>query len=171
MREKLKKIEIFKTLDENELDFIFSKFEMINVKKGEFLFKSNEKRQYFFIVEKGLIELLKITPLGSEVQITTFGSYDFFGEGGLLDDYPHSNNARAGKDSILYKLNKSDFELIFEEKPKLVSKVLAQISKVISRRLRKATADAQGSAAQYISGKTRLEHDLLGEREIVVKNI
>lgn len=166
MREKLKKIEIFKTLDENELDFIFSKFEMINVKKGEFLFKSNEKRQYFFIVEKGLIELLKITPLGSEVQITTFGSYDFFGEGGLLDDYPHSNNARAGKDSILYKLNKSDFELIFEEKPKLVSKVLAQISKVISRRLRKATADAQGSAAQYISGKTRLEHDLLGEREV-----
>lgn len=166
MREKLKKIEIFKTLEEEELDIIYSKFSKLNVKKGEFLFRSNDNRENFYIVESGMVELLKITPNGREVRITTFSSFDFFGEGGLLDDYPHSNNARVVNNSVLFKLNKNDFEAIFEVHPKLVSKILAQISRVISRRLRKATSDSFGTAAQYVSGKTRIEHDLLGEREV-----
>lgn len=166
MKDILKKIEIFKTLDEKELDLISECFEIVEAKKGEFLFKTNYKRQYFYVVKEGIVELLMITPPDREVLITTFSKFDFFGEGGLLDDYPHSNNARIKKDAVLFRLSKSSFDLMFETQPKLVSKILAQISRVISRRLRKATSDASGTAAQYISGKTRLEHDLLGDREV-----
>ncbi len=166
MIETLKKIEIFKTLNENELEVVSNYFEKIEVKRNEFLFKTGTQRQYFYVVESGLVELLQITPLGREILVTTFGKYDFFGEGGLLDDYPHSNNARTSKDSLLLRLKRDEFDSLFDTHPKIISKVLAQISRVISRRLRKATIDTTGTASQYISGKTRIEHDLLGEREV-----
>ncbi len=166
MRDKLSKIEVFKTLDESELDLIFSKFEKLEAKEGMFLFRVNDRRQYFYIVEKGSVELLKIAPYGKEVKVITFRKNDFFGEGGLLDDAPHSTSAKTNKETILYRLKKSDFDLLFDEHPKLVSKILAQISRVMSRRLSNATAVASGTASQYLSGKSRLEHDLLGEREV-----
>lgn len=166
MIETLKKIEIFKTLNENELEVVSNYFEKVEVKRNEFLFKTGTQRQYFYVVESGLVELLQITPLGREILVTTFSKFDFFGEGGLLDDYPHSNNSRTKKDSILLRLKRDDFDSLFDTHPKIISKVLAQISRVISRRLRKATIDATGTASQYISGKTRLEHDLLGDREV-----
>lgn len=166
MKEILKKIEIFKILNEEELDIVANYFHNVQIKKNEFLFKTGSQRKYFYIVETGLVELLQITPSGREILITTFGKFDFFGEGGLLDDYPHSNNARTKKDSSLLRLSREDFNSLFETNPKIVSKILAQISRVISRRLRKATTDPSGTASQYVSGKTRLEHDLLGEREV-----
>ena len=166
MRDKLNKIEIFKTLNESELDLIFSKFEYLEAEEGKFLFRNNDKRQYFYIVESGEVELLKISPLGKEIKVISFGKNDFFGEGSLLDDYPHSHSAKTSKNSILYRLKKKDFDLLFEDYPKLVSKVLAQISRVISRRLKNATASTSVITSQYLSGKTRLEHDLLGEREV-----
>lgn len=166
MKNVLGNIELFKTLDENELEIILKSFESIFIKKNEYLFKVNDQRRYLFVVEEGLIELLQVIPPGRELLITTFTSSDFFGEGGLLDDYPHSSSARVKKDSKLFRLSKTDFDKLFDENPKIASKILTQISKVISRRLRKATTDATGTATQYISGKTRLEHDLLGEREV-----
>jgi len=166
MQNILEKVEIFKSLNNEELSLISKSFERIIAKSEEYLFKANDKRQYFYILEKGQIELLQTIPPGREVLITTFQTSDFFGEGGLLDDYPHSSSARIKKESTLLRLHKSDFDKLFDEQPRLISKVLTQISKVISRRLKKASTDATGTATQYISGKTRLEHDLLGEREV-----
>lgn len=166
MKNVLGNIELFKSLNEDEFSIILKSFETIVIKKNEYLFKVNDQRRYLFVVEEGAIELLQVIPPGRELLITTFAPSDFFGEGGLLDDYPHSSSARVKKEAKLHRLSKADFDKLFDEHPKIASKILTQISKVISRRLRKATTDATGTATQYISGKTRLEHDLLGEREV-----
>ncbi|MFW6276990.1 MAG: aspartate ammonia-lyase [Bacteroidota bacterium] len=44
--------------------------------------------------------------------------------------------------------------------------ILSRVSRVIARRMRQTTNQVVEAAEQYISGRTRLEHDLLGEREV-----
>ena len=45
-------------------------------------------------------------------------------------------------------------------------KLLSQVARVISRRMRQAGTRVVNIAAQYVSGRTRPEHDLLGDREV-----
>ena len=45
-------------------------------------------------------------------------------------------------------------------------KILPRIAKVISRRMSGANSKVVNLASQYISGRTRSEHDLLGDKEV-----
>jgi len=54
----------------------------------------------------------------------------------------------------------------FYENGSIAVKVLSNVTRIISRRMQHANSIANQSAAQYISGKTRTEHDLLGYREV-----
>lgn len=158
-------IELFAELDEDEMLLISSKFELIQKKKGEYIFKEGDDRQGLTVIKSGQIELIAG---GTELEnvVSTFYPGDFLGEGALLEDYPHSTSAFVTEDSEILFFKKTEFDTLMEGYPKTASKILAQISKIISRRLRKVTTQVMGSAAQYLSGKTRLEKDLLGEKNV-----
>lgn len=165
LKKQISDVELFAQLSETEIDFILPYFQVIEKKKGEFLFKEGQDRQGLIIIKKGTIELIAG---GTELDnvVSTFYPGDFLGEGALLEDYPHSTSAFVTEKSEIIFFKKDDFDTVMDEKPKTASKILAQISKIISRRLRKVTTQMLGSAAQYLSGKTRLEHDLLGEKNV-----
>jgi aspartate ammonia-lyase len=165
LKQHVSQIELFSQLNEEELDYIIEYFEILKKKKGEFLFKEGQDRQGLTIIKQGHVELIAG---GTELDnvVSSFFPGDFLGEGALLEDYPHSTSAFVTEDSEVIFFKKGDFDKIMEEKPKTASKILASISKIISRRLRKVTTQMLGSAAQYLSGKTRLEHDLLGEKNV-----
>ncbi len=162
----LKEVEIFSALDDRELSLVANEAKVKTYPKDSWLFRQNSSREYVYVIYDGEVELLKSTPLGSEKRLAVFGSKDFLSEGSLLDDYPHSTSARTARDSVLITLKKDDFEKIAQTEPHLAAKVLAQVSKVIARRMRQTTNQVVDAAAQYISGRTRKEKDLLGEREV-----
>lgn len=165
-RSILKEVELFLKLDDSQLEIILNEFEEIEIKKGEFLFKVNDKRNNIYVIAEGLIYLYNRNNKGTEVPIAAFGEKDFFGESSILDRSPHGTTAKAIEDTKVFALHYSKFDKILDQYPKIGSKILAQVSRTISRRLRYTTNQVVESAAQYLSGKTRVEHDLLGEQEI-----
>jgi len=162
IKEFITKIELFKGLDESELHIIADNLEEKIFHQGEFLFKETHPREHIFIIYKGEVELFKKSPYGAEKRLTVFARYDFLGEGSLMDDSPHSTNARAKHDSTLLMLDKEFFATHGE----LAMKIFSNIARVISRRMRQTNANMVNSAAQYESGRTRKEHDLLGYRDV-----
>ena len=84
----LAEIEIFKQLDETELENLASLCHCQVYKAGEYLFEENSDRKTIFMIFSGEIELLKKTHFGEEKKLAVFGSSDFLGEGALLDDVP-----------------------------------------------------------------------------------
>ena len=162
IKEFIKKIELFKGLDDNELKVITDNLKEKTYKKGTFLFKEHQPREHIFIVHKGEVELFKKSPYGAEKRLTIFGRYDFLGEGSLMDDSPHSTNARAKHESKLLMLDKT----FFAKHGELAMKIFSNVARVISRRMRQTNAKVINSAAQYESGRTRKEHDLLGYRDV-----
>ena len=162
IKEFISKIDLFKGLDDNELQTITNGMEEQIFQKGDFLFKENQPREHIFIIFKGEVELFKKSPYGAEKLLTIFGRYDFLGEGSLMDDSPHSTNARAKHESQLFMLDKEFFATHGE----LAMKIFSNVARVISRRMRQTNAKVINSAAQYESGRTRKEHDLLGYRDV-----
>ncbi|MBI9033237.1 MAG: aspartate ammonia-lyase [Bacteroidales bacterium] len=162
LKDFLKRIELFRGLDELEIDTLAGKLKHASYKKGEFLFKENTPRERIFLIEDGEVELFKSTPFGEKHKLSFFTKFDFLGEGALTDDAPHSTSAICNENTVAFILEK-DFFLEFG----IISiKIFSNIARVISRRMRHANAHMVNSAAQYESGRTRMEHDLLGDREV-----
>jgi|AntRauTorckE6833_2_1112554.scaffolds.fasta_scaffold07841_5 aspartate ammonia-lyase len=158
----IEKIELFKGLNNNELQMIADHFEVQPYSAGDIIFEEHQPRRHFYVIYSGEVELFKTNEQGEERNLTVFGRSDFFGEGSLMDDSPHSTTARVKKAAKLLLLNRD----VFSENGDLAIKVFSNIARVISRRMRQANAHALHSAAQYESGKTRREYDLLGYREV-----
>jgi len=162
----LKRIGLFKALTNDEIDHIVPHIETKTYKTGDLLFSENSPRKYVYLIYDGEVELFKTTPYGEEKRLTFFRKYDFLSEGALMDDYPHSTSARALIDTTALTISREKFESLFAEHPHLAAKILSRIARVISRRMRQASTRVVNVAAQYISGRTRREHDMLGERDV-----
>jgi len=164
--EFIKKVELFTGLDDSELHLIAENIEVTEVAAGKVIFTENSPRRFLFIIHSGEVELYKTTAFGGEKRLSFFRKYDFLSEGSLMDDYPHSTSARAMIDSSILRISRERFHSMFADHPQLAGKILAHIARTISRRMRQASTRVVNAAAQYISGRTRTEHDLLGNREV-----
>ena len=162
----LKKVDLFKNLQNDELIPILQNIEFKDLNPGEHLYLENSPREGMYIVVDGKIELYKKSPFGEEKKLAFFGKYDFLSEGALLDDYPHSTNAIAKEPTKVIFLSREKFTNILQQNPATASKIISEISRVIARRMRQTTNQVVNAAAQYVSGRVRIEHDLLGTREV-----
>jgi len=158
----IKHIELFKGLSEAELEFIAEKTVEERIRPNEILFEQNTARELIFLIVSGKIELFKTTAFGEDQIITYFGQHDFLGEGSLMEDSPHSTSARAKEDSVVLTLSRD----VFKSSGPITMVILSNITRVVSRRMRYANNKAFNISTQYESGKTRTEHDLLGDREV-----
>ncbi len=158
----LNDIELFKGLTDEEYDVLIKNMNKKSFKTGELLFEQNGPRKDIFIIYSGEVELFKTIHFGAETKLSYFKRGDFLGEGSWASDSPHSTSARAVEDTIVYSIDKKYFD---ENGPTAV-KIFSNIARVISRRMRHANNRMVNVAAQYESGQTRREHDLLGDRDV-----
>jgi aspartate ammonia-lyase len=166
IRDFLAKIELFKDLADDELALLSTHIKPKDYQPGALLFSENSPRKFVYLIFKGEVELYKTSPYGEETRLAFFRKYDFLSEGALMDDYPHSTSARALIASTALIISRDAFESMFDSEPYLASKILSHVARVIARRMRQASTRVVNVAAQYISGRTRREHDLLGERDV-----
>ena len=162
----LKNIELFHDLNDGEREKLSNFFEIEIHKKDTLLFTENNPRKSLYILVEGEIELFKSTPFGEEKRLTIFNKFDFLGEGAFIDDSPHSTSAKATLNSTVLILTREKFLQLEKEDSQISLKILSRMSKVIFRRMQFANTRIINHAAQYQSGRTRNEHDLLGDRKI-----
>ncbi|MBE0643611.1 MAG: aspartate ammonia-lyase [Bacteroidetes bacterium] len=159
-------IELFQDLTPEQQDILIEQFETRLIPKGELVFSENTERKNLYIIFDGEIELFKRSPFGEEKRISIFSRLDFLGEGVLMDDSPHATSARAVLDSTVFTISRDRLHDLFELHGSIGVKVVSRVARVISRRMRQITTHVANVATQYESGRTRSEHDLLGDREV-----
>jgi len=162
----LKESELFLRFDTNELKIFAEHMLQESHNNKEILFEKNTKKNSLYLILKGSVELFTHDEFGTEKSITMFSKNDILGEADILEDYPHSASARVLKSLEVLRLTRESFVKISNQHPLIAGKLVTKISKIVSRKLRLHTNQVVSAAAQYMSGRTRVEHDLLGEKEL-----
>jgi len=162
----LKKIELFQNFTDDELSEIIKITEKKIFKENTILFEEHFERKEIFIVKKGEVELFKKSAFGEIKSITQFQKYDFIGEGAVVDDSPHSTSAKTISESELFIIRSDELKILLGKKGNMAVKIFTEIAHIISRRMSHAASRMMNVGAQYVSGRSRKEHDLLGWRNV-----
>ncbi len=158
--------ELFKALNEDEKKFWVKHVDMKVLEKNEFLFKENMPRKFLYIICEGKIELFKTNPFGEEKRLGIYEKDQIIGEGALIEDLPHTTSARVLEQTTLMTIDTGFVSDFFQHYPVSAGRIIMKVARSVSHRMRMNSTKAANVASRYFTSKTRVEHDLLGEKEI-----
>ena len=122
--ELLENVPFIKTqqLDQLDIQKLIQNLQPRKFTKGEYLVKKGSKGDYFFVIQKGKIEVSDISIGQTTYENQILGVGDFFGERSLITHELRSANCIAITDGIVLTIAKSTFELTIGKYSKLVLK-------------------------------------------------
>jgi aspartate ammonia-lyase len=131
------------------------------------LFEEGEPRRVLALVVSGAVAIEK-QENGRPMRLATFGPGEAVGEGLLLDDSIHGTSARAIVQTTCYVLTREQVDGMLKESPTLYAALVGRAARAISQRLSAvdATLVGRGRTLGFGGARHRVEHDLLGEREV-----
>ena len=131
---------LFDKLKANELRIIVKWMNLIEINKGEILFKEGDKGNYVCFIIDGTLDVLKESVTGESVVITALSKGRSIGEMSAIDDFPRSATIKARTEAKLVILTRKSFELMLEEYPEIGIKILKSVSRLLSLNLRKTSS-------------------------------
>lgn len=134
--EDLKGQVLFEDLDEESLEKISRRLQIMNFKKGDVLFSEGDEAKGIYLVHSGKIEVTKATPDGWRQTLAHFGSGNFCGELSIIENRRHEARAEAKENATVFLLSIEEFRRIEEEDLLLASKILKKLVLILSRNIR-----------------------------------
>jgi CRP-like cAMP-binding protein len=126
---------------DDELSQFSSYCEMREMGEGTTVFIENMPGESLFLVKKGTIRISKMFAEGDEKTLVVLGPEDIFGEMAVIDGLPRSATARVAEDAELISLKKKELEKLCGENAALALKLVSNIVKVFSKRVREANEE------------------------------
>lgn len=141
----LKKSLIFSSLNEEELSGLVGLAVERSFQPDEFIFWEDDEPDYFYVIARGRIKVVKHSSSGKEFIIAFFGPGEMFGEVAVFEGKPYPASAQAISASKVLGIKRQTFLDFLATRPQVALRII----NILGGRLR----DAQG----------RLK-DLAGER-------
>ena len=110
-------------------------------RRGDVVIKEGDADRSLFMISKGTASV-KVALAGQtrEKRVASFSPGAVFGEVALLDEEPRSATVTADEELVCYVLDDTCFRALTREHPSIAIKLLTNLSRELSRRLRKANA-------------------------------
>ncbi|WP_461256823.1 diguanylate cyclase domain-containing protein [Treponema sp. R80B11-R83G3] len=99
--ELIKKVELFSSLEQKEIDFVISHSAWLHLSKSALLFSSGEKASQFYILTSGEIRVFNKRDDGSEEEMAHFTAGDTIGDFDFARGAEYDAYAEAAMDSAL----------------------------------------------------------------------
>ncbi len=110
--------------------------DVINFKKGDDIIKEGTLGDCAYIIERGSVEVSKLTLHGEKQVLGVLEASEIFGEMGLIDGLPRSATVTALEDCVMSVCSQETFNNLADHNPES----LIPIFKVLVRRLRSTLA-------------------------------
>lgn len=130
---------VFAELIPAELEVVSKCMFVQDVAKGDVLFEEGSHANYMCLVMDGTLEVVKRLNDGSPTVIATLTEGSSVGEMSMVDGMVRSATVRAAYPSAIAVLKKKEFDKLLQEYPRIGTKMLKGISRLISMNLRKTS--------------------------------
>jgi len=131
--EFLKKIQLFSSLTDNEIDSLINNVVVKKYKKNEIILYEEDTSEFMYIILWGKVKAVRMTEDGKEIILAVHQSGEFFGEMSLIDGKTTPASVISTEDSLVAVISKKDFYSILMAQ----NKVTVSLLKIFCSRLRK----------------------------------
>ena len=160
--EILKKNDLFKQLDETELQAVAELTKTRKVAINTFVINEGDDDSSMYIIKEGTVNVMLANDEGKEMILTTLKAGDQFGELSLLDAEPRSANVISNQKCEFLVIHKEPFYRLLKQN----SAIAVNIIKYLCAKVRLITYLAQGLALMDVYGRlVKLLLDLSEENE------
>ncbi len=136
----LREIELFKNFSKKELRNIFFISEIINLIRGEYVFKAGDTDNNVYVVLQGTLDIIKERKNSDhDIMVSKIRQGDHFNETSIFFNSEHKVSIIATSDVDLLKIKNKEFLEILEENCELSAKLLWIVSKKLSEHLMHTT--------------------------------
>jgi anti-anti-sigma regulatory factor len=134
----LNQVGILQNLDVGEIAALEARLRRVAYPKSSVIFHQGDSSTDMFIITKGTASAFIHQPSGRDVRLVTFAPGTVFGELANLDAGPRSASIVADEDCVAYALSQTQFAALSTETPAIAIKLLANLGRELSGRLRRA---------------------------------
>lgn len=127
-------------LPAEDWECIFSVTQRHRFAAGDVVVRQGEASRTLYIVASGELEVVFIGDTGEIRQISRIDPLSVFGEQAFLDGLPRSATVRARTASELHVLTREAFDALAARYPDLARKLLLDLGRIVSLRLRAMTS-------------------------------
>jgi CRP/FNR family transcriptional regulator, cyclic AMP receptor protein len=150
----LQKTDLFKDLDFPQIKAVLAICRKVNFSENDIIMQEGDVGDSLYIILEGKVEVIKSLVIGNlgeddyqeAVKNKVFTKIDekshaVFGEIALLEECKRTATIRAVTNCIFYEIKKDDFLRLLETDSASGCKILLNLARVVSARLRKADED------------------------------
>jgi CRP-like cAMP-binding protein/anti-anti-sigma regulatory factor len=134
----LDQVGVLYNFDPDEIAVLKGRLTRITHPKGGVIFRQGDGGTDLFMVTKGTASAYIHQETGRDIRLVTFAPGTVFGELAILDAGPRSASVIADDDFVSYALSREQFSLLSTEAPAIAMKILANLGRALSGRLRRA---------------------------------
>ena len=147
--ETLMKVPLFAGMSEQGREHLGSVLRARRYTRGEVIFLGGDEGTALCLIAEGRVRVQLTGADGREVVIAVYGPSGIFGEMALLDGEPQSADAIALEPSLVYWLQRDDFQAFLDAHPRAAMTMLASLS----RRLRHTTRAVQDATFRDVPAR------------------
>lgn len=140
--------QMFRDFEWCDIEALSDYMQAYEASKGLTLFKEGENGSYMCLIITGKVDIHKKDLNDKKKIVASIGAGKTLGEMAIIDGEPRSATAVAIEPATLALLTKINFQRIVSEKPGLATRILLQVSRLLSQRLRRTS----GQLVDYLEG-------------------
>lgn len=162
----LSSCQTFKNTQLDDLKALASLMNLKHYSSGDILHHEGQVRDSFAVINSGNIDISRVTGHREHKTLITFGRGDSISEGLLVEESYHTTTAICQTAVTIYQISAEKLYSILNTLPQFKVQIIENILKQLLTQLNPTKSSAKVDILELASGKTRTEHDLLGEREV-----
>ena len=113
----------------------------LSLVSGQLVFRAGERADEMYLIRKGVVRITMPLGDGSHHNLASFGRGSFFGEVAFLDGGARSADSLTTTETELYVIPRARFDEMAAAHPAIAMKVLAELARALSLRLRHTDAE------------------------------
>ncbi len=133
----LERLPIFAGLEPDALRLLAGRLQFSKVAPGFAIVKEGDPGNCFYLIESGVVRVVKSIGTPDEAELARLGPLDFFGEMCILETMPRAATVLAVEETRVWSLASASFVRLYDEQPKQYGLLVLNIARDLSRRLRR----------------------------------
>jgi CRP-like cAMP-binding protein len=127
---------LFRGAGKDKIEHILDLFQERKLNPNATIFTQNMPAEALYIVKSGKVRISMMAGEGEEMGLLLLGPGEFFGELALIQETNRLVTARAETNVELLLLTRKDFNTLIELEPKVATRALVVITKLLAMRIR-----------------------------------